>query len=193
MSRNEWMSERKNEWMTKGEWTNGQTKFKTNWLPNITPFNQILLLASLPLTVNFLFCCFTFHLRVWRDRTDQDRSSMVGNFLSYWPQPIILHVIAWSVLIGICLAKPDVWRPTCNADSQRMFFARICRHVALLNRFQKLPTRCRTANIAKNRPQRGVTLERFFAQHRIIASWRCKLTNVTPAWNVKKTSRIVNG
>ena len=35
--------------------------------------------------------------------------------------------------------------PTCNTDSQRMFFARICRHVTLLNRFQKLPTRCSTA------------------------------------------------
>ena len=69
---------------------------------------------------------------------------------------------------------------TCNAYSQRMFFARICRHVTLLNRFQKLPTRCSTANIAKNCSQRGVTLERFFAQHRIVASWRCKLTSVTP-------------
>ena len=69
---------------------------------------------------------------------------------------------------------------TCNADSQRMFFARICRHVTLLNRFQKLATRYSTANIAKNRPQRGVTPERFFAQHRITASWRCKLTSVTP-------------
>ena len=39
---------------------------------------------------------------------------------------------------------------TCNADSQRMFLARICRHVTLLNRFQKLATRCSTANIAKN-------------------------------------------
>ena len=68
---------------------------------------------------------------------------------------------------------------TCNADSQRMFFARICRHVTLLNRFQKLPTRCSTANIAKNRSQRAVTLEWFFAQHHIIASWRCKLTSVT--------------
>ena len=41
--------------------------------------------------------------------------------------------------------------PTCNAHSQRMFLARICRHVTLLNRFQKLATRCSTANIAKNR------------------------------------------
>ena len=63
--------------------------------------------------------------------------------------------------------------------SQRMFFARICRHVTLLNRFQKLPTRCSTANIATNCPQRGVMLEPFFAQHRIVASWRCKLTSVT--------------
>ena len=39
---------------------------------------------------------------------------------------------------------------TCNADSQRMFLARICRHVTLLNRFQKLTTHCSTANIAKN-------------------------------------------
>ena len=70
--------------------------------------------------------------------------------------------------------------PTCNADSQRMFFAQICRHATLLNRFQNLATRCSTANIAKNRPQRGVTLDRFFAQHRIVASWRCKLTSVTP-------------
>ena len=38
---------------------------------------------------------------------------------------------------------------TCNAGSQRMFLARICRHVTLLNRFQKLATRCSTANIAK--------------------------------------------
>ena len=66
--------------------------------------------------------------------------------------------------------------PTCNGDWQHMFFARICRHVTLLNRFQKFPTRCSTANITKNRSQRGVTLERFFARHRIIASWRCKLT-----------------
>ena len=51
--------------------------------------------------------------------------------------------------------------PTCNADSQRMFFAQICRHATLLNRFQNLATRCSTANIAKNRPQRGVTLESF--------------------------------
>ena len=70
--------------------------------------------------------------------------------------------------------------PTCNADSQRMFLTRICRHVTLLNCFQKLATRCSTANIAKNRSQRAVTLEWFFAQHRIIASWRCKLTSVTP-------------
>ena len=49
-----------------------------------------------------------------------------------------------------------------------------------LNRFQKLATRCSTANSAKNRPQRGVTLERFFAQHRIIANRRCKSTCVTP-------------
>ena len=69
--------------------------------------------------------------------------------------------------------------PTCNADSQRMFFAQICRHATLLNRFQKLPTRCSTANIAKNSPQRAVTLEWFFVQHHIIASWRCKLTSVT--------------
>ena len=71
-------------------------------------------------------------------------------------------------------------KPTCNADSQRMFFARICRHVTLLNRFQKLPTRCSTANIVKNRSQRAVTIEWFFAQHHIIASWRCKLSSVTP-------------
>ena len=63
---------------------------------------------------------------------------------------------------------------------------RICRHVTLLNRFQKLPTRCSTSNIAKNRPQRGVyKLEWFFAQRRIIASWRCKLTSVTPPLGVK--------
>ena len=70
--------------------------------------------------------------------------------------------------------------PTCNGVSQHMFFARICRHVTLFNRFQKCPMRCSTVNIAKNRPQRGVALERFFARHRIIASWRCKLTSVTP-------------
>ena len=51
--------------------------------------------------------------------------------------------------------------------------------VTLLNRFQKLPTRWSTANIAKKRSQRAVTLEWFFAQHHIIASWRCKLTSVT--------------
>ena len=78
--------------------------------------------------------------------------------------------------------------PTCNADSQRMFLARICRHVTLLNRFQKLATRCSTANIAKNRSQRAVTLEWFFAQHRIIASWRCKLTSVTPPLMHLRTS-----
>ena len=88
--------------------------------------------------------------------------------------------------------------PTCNADSQRMFFARICRHVTLLNRFQKLPTRCSTANIAKSRSQRAVTLEWFFAQHHIIASWRCKLTSVASplrtsdaaqAWNQRLMGR----
>ena len=57
---------------------------------------------------------------------------------------------------------------TCNADSQCMFFTRICRHVTLLNCFQRLPTCCSTADIAKNCPQRGFTLERFFSQHRII-------------------------
>ena len=41
----------------------------------------------------------------------------------------------------------------------------------ILNRFQKLATRYSTANIAKNRPQRGVTPERFFAQ----LSYHCKL------------------
>ena len=56
-------------------------------------------------------------------------------------------------------------------------FAQCC--CKFLNRFQKLATCCSTANIAKNCPQRGVTLEQFFAQHRIIASWRCKLTSVT--------------
>ena len=58
---------------------------------------------------------------------------------------------------------------TCNADSQLMFLARICRLMLQLHRFQKLGTRCSTANIAKNRSQRAVTLEWFFAQHRIIA------------------------
>ena len=47
------------------------------------------------------------------------------------------------------------------------------------DRFEKLPTRCSTANIAKNRSQRAVTLEWFFAQHHIIASWPCKWTSVT--------------
>ena len=46
--------------------------------------------------------------------------------------------------------------PTCNANSQRMFFARICRHFTLLNRFQKLPTRCSTANIVKKIVRNGV-------------------------------------
>ena len=81
---------------------------------------------------------------------------------------------------------------TCNADSQRMFFARICRHVTLLNRFLKLPTRCSTANIAKNRSQRAVTIEWFFAQHHIIASWRGKLTSVTSplrSWKVATKTR----
>ena len=71
-----------------------------------------------------------------------------------------------------------------------MFLARICRHVTLLNRFQKLATRCSTANIAKNRSQRAVTLEWFFAQHRIIASWRCKLTSVTPPLLNSKKEKI---
>ena len=57
-------------------------------------------------------------------------------------------------------------------------FAQCC--CKFLNRFQKLATCCSTANIAKNCSQRGVKLEQFFAQHRIIASWRCKLTSVTP-------------
>ena len=57
-------------------------------------------------------------------------------------------------------------------------FAQCC--CKFLNRFQKLATRCSTANIAKNRPQRGVTLERYSAQYRIIANRRCKSTSVTP-------------
>ena len=61
-----------------------------------------------------------------------------------------------------------------------------------LNRFQKLATCCSTANIAKNCPQRGVTLEQFFAQHRIIASWRCKLTSVTPPLDEIKFSYVTS-
>ena len=82
-----------------------------------------------------------------------------------------------------CLLRVVLHWSTCNADSQRMFLARICRHVTLLNRFQILATRCSSANIAKNRSQRAVTLEWSFAQHRVIASWRCKLTSVTPPLN----------
>ena len=108
-------------------------------------------------------------------------------FLSLVPSLSLLHTTRTPLQIGYC-----IW---CNAmtfitqgdvtlvNLQRrfathVFFARICRHVTLLNRFQKLPTRCSTANIAQNRSQRAVTLESFFAQH-IIASWRCKLTSVT--------------
>ena len=46
-----------------------------------------------------------------------------------------------------------------------MFLARICRTVTLLNRFQKLATRCSTANVAKNRSQPAVTLKRTTSYH----------------------------
>ena len=89
-------------------------------------------------------------------------------------------IFCYFVLSVAQIVKAMLHWSTSNADSQRMFLTRTCRHVTLLNCFQKLAARCSTANIAKNRSQRAVTLEWFFAQHRIIASWRCKLTSVTP-------------
>ena len=87
-----------------------------------------------------------------------------------WATEVVLH---WSI---------------CNANLQRRFTTHGFRMnlqtcytcCKFLNRFQNLATCCSTANIAKNCPQRGVVLEWFFAQHRIIASWRFKLTSVTP-------------
>ena len=81
--------------------------------------------------------------------------------------------------------------PTCNADSQRMFFRtnlQTCYTCCkFLNRFQNLAT-CNTAlQISQKIVRNGVLYwNRFFAQHhwriirRIIATWRCKLTSVTP-------------
>ena len=86
------------------------------------------------------------------EKQPQKRVCISGKEI-FWNLKVMLH---WS---------------TCNADSQGMFLARICRHVTLWNRFQKLSTRCSTANIAKNRWQRAVTLEYFFRA----TSYHCKL------------------
>ena len=61
-----------------------------------------------------------------------------------------------------------------------MFFARICRHDTLWNRFQKLATRCSTANIAKKLSATGCYTRIIFRA----TSYRCKLTSVTPPLNV---------
>ena len=61
--------------------------------------------------------------------------------------------------------------PTGNADAQRMFFARICRHVTLLNRFQILATRCSTANIAQKSSAAGCYTRMIFRA----TSYHCKL------------------
>ena len=77
------------------------------------------------------------------------------------PPPLPLKVVLSSQLAT----------STCNADSQRMLFARICRHVTLLNRFQKLPTRCSTANIAKKSSATGWYARTIFRA----TSYHCKL------------------
>ena len=76
----------------------------------------------------------------------------------------------------------------CNANLQRrsqsMFFARICRHVTLAASFwiafKTLHNALQHCKYRKKSSATGCYTERFFAQHRIIASWRCKLTSVTP-------------
>ena len=94
---------------------------------------------------------------VWSQMRENERNKII---LARWNLIEIPSALRWCYTGRFAT-------PICNADSQRMFLARICRHVHLshiFNRFRKLATRCSTENGAKNRPQRGVTLERFFAQ-----------------------------
>ena len=96
------------------------------------------------------------NLIIPRLRDLQNKKNLNWNWRSIRNHNSIKVVLHWS---------------TCHSDSQRMFFARICRHVTLLNRFQELPTRCSTANIAKNRPQRGCYTWTIFRA----TSYHCKL------------------
>ena len=73
---------------------------------------------------------------------------------------------------------------TCNADSQRMFLARIFRHVTLLNRFQKLPTRCSTANLAKKKSSTTGCYTRTIFR---ATSCHCKLALQVDQCNISKT------
>ena len=75
--------------------------------------------------------------------------------------------------------------PTCNADSHNACFSHEFADMLHLWIAFKNLQRVKHCKYRQKIVRNGVlTLERFFAQHRIIASWRCTLTSVTPPLNV---------
>ena len=74
--------------------------------------------------------------------------------------------------------------PTCNADSHNACFSHEFADMLHLWIAFKNLQRVKHCKYRKKIVRNGVLLERFFAQHRIIASWRCTLTSVTPPLNV---------
>ena len=84
--------------------------------------------------------------------------------------------------------------PTCNANLQRRFATHVSRtNLQTCYTFESLSKTCKTLQHCKYRKKSFATghyTEWFFAQHRIIASWRCKLTSVTPPlWTMRALTR----
>ena len=94
---------------------------------------------------------------------------------------LLSHVCGtWS----ICCLKVMLHWSTCNANLQRRFATHVSRtHLQTFYTFESLS---KTSNALQHCKYRKKSSEAecntrtFFAQHRIIASWRCKLTSVTP-------------
>ena len=72
---------------------------------------------------------------------------------------------------------------TCNANLQRRFATHVfCTNLQTCYTFESLSKTSNALQHCKYRKKSfatAVTIEWFFAQHHIIASWRCKLTSVT--------------
>ena len=120
-----------------------------------------------------------------------------------WYIVIICHLRKlWKVKFFIlCEVKVVLHWSTCNANLQRRFATHVFRtNLQTCYTFESLSKTFKALQHCKYRKKSSATgcYTRMicFAQHRIIASWRCKLTTVTPPlyfwWDCRRWGEIWN-
>ena len=120
-------------------------------------------------------------------QNDHSRQKQTTRWKYFFVSIIILgHEYTGSAsLVAYCLKTPffaiSAKGDVTLVNLQRRFATHVFRtNLQTCYTFESLSKNSKALQHCKYRPLRAVILEWFFAQHRIIASWRCKLTSVTP-------------